>query len=409
MLSMASSTQLSGIACRRLVTPTLLLDDVFIEFDGARIGVMGNSGSSWLPPSAYNARGEGLTVVPGLIDVHLHGCAGADFLDRTPECLATISAQAAKGGATTILATTTLPEDDTNLESFARLVAMIREINSESGELKVPGARILGLHLEGPWLNPEKRGSFGFKYIRPIDLKTADKVLEIAGDLIYKVTMAPEIPGGAELVELLTTDPRSRADVSLAHSTISYDEACRYFDTNPRVRNLTHAFNAMNSLHHRDPNLIGAALVDDRVFVEVIPDGHHVSPAVIRLLVKAKGHKRLLAVTDGTGATGTCPGTIIVSIAGEITVRDGAVRKVSDGTLAGADIGMSDALHRLQTLGGVEFEHAVEMCTATPAASIRCEAEIGSIEPGKRADFTILREDGTVHATIRDGMLVYSA
>lgn len=405
---MALPTQLTGIACRRLYTPSLMLDDVFIEFDGPRIGIMGNSGSSWLPPSAFNAREEGLTVVPGFIDVHLHGACGADFLDRTAESMQTISAFAARGGATTILATTTLPVDDFGLEKFSQFVALIREANSESGELRMPGARILGLHMEGPWLNQEKRGSFGPRYMQAVNRELVERLLDVAGDLIYKVTMAPEIPGGDELLEILTSDPRSRAVVSLAHSKIPYADACHIFDTNARARNLTHAFNAMESIHHRDPQLVGAALVDDRVFVEVIPDGYHVAPALIDLVSRCKGSKRLLAVTDATGATGTCPGTVIMSLAGETTVRDGAVRKVGDDTLAGADLTMAQAAERLQKFAKLPFEQAIEMCSATPAASIGAE-EIGTIDPGKRADFTVLRPDGTVAATIRDGMLVYSA
>lgn len=434
--------RLSGIACRRLHMPRMGLDDVFVEFDGSRIGTMGVSGSSWMPPGAFNAREDGLRVVPGLIDVHIHGCAGADWLDRTPEAMQAISRQAATRGCTTLVATTTIPVDDrADLKKFSRLVEMIRAHHAESAfelpvvegrvplrrpamagaisghgdidpsreMLALPGARVAGIHLEGPWLSPEKPGSFGSRYLGAVDLEMADRILDLAGDIIVKVTLAPELEHGEELLDLFTTDPRSRAEVSFAHTTMGCEEARRWFDACPRARHVTHAFNAMEPMRHREPGLIGAALMDDRVAMEVIPDGVHVHPTVVALLARVKGPKLLMAITDATGASGTAPGTLVESIAGTTMVIDGVVRRVSDGTISGADIGMSDALDRLQRLAGVEFEDALEMCTATPAAHLHCSGEFGDIDAGKRADFTVLRDDGTVYATIRDGLLVYQA
>jgi N-acetylglucosamine-6-phosphate deacetylase len=392
--------QLGGIACRRLHTPGMILDNVLIEFDGARIGMMGDFASAWIPPGVFNAREGELTVVPGLIDVHIHGGGGADFLNKTPESFQRISETAASGGAASIVATTTIPSDDAELEGFAEFVRQFRSV-------KPRGARFLGVFLEGPFINPEKRGGFGERYAWPIDFRKVEKILSLAEDILLKITLAPEIPDAEKLIRLFHENPRTNVEVSLGHSAADFDLAQRFFKLE-RVRQVTHAFNAMHPFHHRSPNLIGAALLEDRVWMEMIPDGHHLTGPAIGLLHRTKGPGRLMIITDGTAATATEPGTRVRSVGGYTEVRDGAVR-LMDGALAGSNLLMAGALRSAQELGGVPFEDALTMCTLTPAASVNREHETGSIDPGKLADFCVLRKDGSVAATIRDGALVYSA
>ncbi|MGB9692847.1 MAG: N-acetylglucosamine-6-phosphate deacetylase [Candidatus Sumerlaeaceae bacterium] len=396
----AAGQMLEGIACRRLFTPEIILDDVLITFSGGAIEMMGEFASQWIPPNVFDARAHGLTVVPGLIDVHIHGCGGADFLDLDEEAYRCISETAARGGATSIVATTTIPRDDTELERFGEFVRLIRRFDP-------PGARFLGIFLEGPFINPDKRGGFGPKYVWPADLAHAERILSVCEDLLLKITIAPEIDGGEALLEFFHENPRTTVEISLGHSSADYDLARKLFRLE-RVRQVTHAFNAMHPFHHRAPGLIGAALLEERVWCEMIPDGHHLSGPAIALLHRLKGWERLMIVTDGTGATATTPGTRIHSVGGWTEVRDGAVRLL-DGTLAGSNLLMAGAVKSACELGGIEFHDALRMATLTPARSVHCDDRVGSVEPRKRADFCVLDERGDVLATIRDGKLVYLA
>jgi N-acetylglucosamine-6-phosphate deacetylase len=236
-------------------------------------------------------------------------------------------------------------------------------------------------------------------------LKIAEQVLEICGDLLLKVTLAPELQGGRELVELLTSN-KTPVEVTLGHTTCDYDLGRLMFE-NPRVRQITHVFNAMSGLHHRSPNLITAALLDDRVSMEVIPDGLHVAPAVVKLLHKVAGPKRLIGTTDGASAAGCAPGSSFESFSGQAVVgADCGVRRTADHVLVGSAALMNDAFQRLQSLAEIPFEDALTMCTENPAKSINRFDQVGSIDKGKRADFAVLRGDKVV-ATIRDGMLVH--
>jgi N-acetylglucosamine-6-phosphate deacetylase len=392
------TAQLGGIACRRLYTPHMILDNVLVLFEGAKIGMMGDFNSAWVPPDVFNARGEDLTVVPGFIDVHIHGCGGSDFREHTDEAFRTISTTAAGGGATSIVATTTFPQGPAGLEMFEEVVRAYRA--SEP-----PGARFLGLFLEGPFINPEMRGGFGADYVQPVRLEVVRRILDLCADLLLKITIAPEIEQGEELINMVHDNPGTQIEVSLGHSSADFALARKFFKLE-RVRQVTHAFNAMTPFHHRSPSLIGAALLDDRVMMEMIPDGCHLVGPTVEMLYRAKGPKRLMIITDGTAATATPEGTPVRSVGGITMVRDGAVR-LENGALAGSNLLMAGAVRRAMDIGAVPFEHAVEMASMTPAVSVRREAQVGSIDPGKFADLCVLRRDGSVAATIRDGRLVY--
>lgn len=407
--------QLSGIACRRLRTPQHILDNVYIEFDGSRISILGDFNSVQVPVGAYNARDEEFTVIPGMVDVHVHGAGGVDFLNADHESLKMISSVAARGGATTLVATTTLASDDENLESFAEFIRLLRSTGAMGWNLgskdktvnTLPGCRFAGIHLEGPFLNPERRGAFTDRFLRPPDVKVAEQVMEICGDLLTKVTMAPEMPGGEELVEVFTSGS-TPVEVSLGHTTADFALGMKMFE-NPHARQITHVFNAMSGLHHRQANLITAALMDPRVSLEIIGDGLHVSPPVVQLLHRLTGAKRLIAITDGASSAGMAPGSVCEAFSGQAKVgADSGVRRTSDNVLVGSAALMNDIFQRLQHMADIPFEDALLMTTENPAKSVNRFDQIGSVDKDKRADFVVLK-NGQVAATIRDGMLVYEA
>lgn len=369
-----------------------------------------------VPPGAYNAREDELTVIPGLVDVHVHGAGGVDFLNANAEDLRMISSIAASGGATSLVATTTLAGDDENLESFAEFIRILRASGgmcynggtSDRTVSTLPGARIMGIHLEGPFLNPARRGAFTDRFLRLPDSKVAQQVMDICGDLLLKVTLAPELPGGEELVETFTNG-KYPVEVSLGHTTADFALGMKMFE-NPHARQITHVFNAMSGLHHRQANLISAALIDERVSLEIIGDGLHVTPPVVQMLHKVTGAKRLIAITDGASSAGTPPGSVFEAFSGQAVVgEDSGVRRTSDNVLVGSAALMNDIFQRLQHQADIPFEDALLMCAETPAKSVNRFDQIGSIDKGKRADFVVLRDGMNVAATIRDGMLVHEA
>ncbi len=377
---------------------------------------MGDFNSASLPPGVFNAREEELTVIPGMVDVHVHGAGGIDFLNADHEGLRFISSVAAQGGATTMVATTTLAAEDEGLEKFAEFVRLLRASGGMGYSLgaadktvsTLPGTRVLGIHLEGPFLNPERRGAFTDRFLRPPDIKTAEKVMEICGDLLLKVTLAPELPGGEDLIDVFTSGA-APVEVGLGHTTADFALGMKVFE-NPHARQITHVFNAMTGLHHRQANLITAALMDPRVSLEIIGDGLHVSPPVVQLLHRLTGAKRLIAITDGASSAGSPVGSVFEAFSGKARVDpDCGVRRVIDNVLVGSSAQMSDVFLRLQHTADIPFEDALLMCTENPARSINRFDQIGSIDKDKRADFVVMRDEQQVVATIRDGLLVHEA
>jgi N-acetylglucosamine-6-phosphate deacetylase len=412
---------LSGIACRRLVTPDHILDHVFLEFDGPRFGIAGDFNSSWLAPDAFNARQDGWIVIPGFVDVHLHGAMSHDYLDHTQESMAAISAWSAEGGTTSTVATLTIPNADHDLTEYSKFVDQVQAAHplvldeqAKTGRLQddpavsgLPGSRLIGIHLEGPFLNPERRGAFDpATHLRIPDTQFIAKVLDLSAELLVKITMAPELPHGMEVIDQLLSDPRTPIEIAPGHTIADYAFAARLFE-NPRIRTITHMFNAMSSIHHRSPNLVTAALLDDRVSVEVIPDGLHVAPPLLKLLHRVKGPKRFIAITDATAVAGMPEGVPVPSFGRSIVIRNG-VPRLPDGTFAGSALSMAEAFHNLVHKADVPLQHAVEMCTKTPARSLHMERVIGDVQPGYRADLAVIEEaTGKVVATIRDGRLIY--
>jgi N-acetylglucosamine-6-phosphate deacetylase len=382
------------IVCGKISTPNGIRDNVVLELRKGKIqGIeeyAGKTGAKTLDASRY-------TVAPGFVDVHIQGCNGADFLDATPEAVRTISQGAARGGCTSLLATTTISKEDADLEKYRRLITSIKEHREEHGE----GARILGLHLEGPYLNESKRGGFGPEYIREPNLEEFRKILEISDGLLCLITIAPELEGAAAIIKEAV---KRGIHVSVGHTTASFDVAQRAFSLG--ATQVTHGFNAMEPLHHREPGLIGAALLEDKVFIQVIPDGIHLHPAVLRLLVRLKGSKRLALISDATAACGLPAGTKIKGVGGEIMLKDGAIR-LEDGTLAGSALLLNQSVARMMQFGGVDILQAVEMASQAPAMAIGIDECKGSIEEGKDADIVVLDDDLNVKYTLCEGRIVY--
>ncbi len=388
------------IVCGKLLAPSGIRHSVLLKLSKGKIqGIesYGGEGSEGSKIDEKTLDASRYTVAPGFIDIHIQGCGGADFLDATPEAVRTISQGAAKGGCTSLLATTTISKEDRDLSKFRQLIASVKQHREGDRE----GARILGVHLEGPYLNEAKRGGFGPEYIRSPDLDEFRRILEISDGLLGLITIAPELEGAAAIIEEAV---KRGIYVSLGHTMATFDVAQRAFSLG--ATQVTHGFNAMEPLHHREPGLIGAALLEDEVFIQVIPDGIHLHPAVLRLLVRLKGSKRLVLISDATAPCGLPEGTKIKGVGGEIMLKDGAIR-LNDGTLAGSALLLNRSVERMMQFAGVSQLQAVEMASQTPATAIGIDKHTGSIEEGKVADVVVLDDDFNVKYTLCEGRVVY--
>ncbi|MDP9374761.1 MAG: amidohydrolase family protein, partial [Chloroflexota bacterium] len=280
----------------RAATPAGIVEDTAIVLRDGRIAAVGRAGRA-----APAAGGEaldlgGLTVLPGFIDLHIHGAGGADA--HAGE-IAPLAAFLPRCGVTAFLPTLAADAEARTLDAL-RAIARVRD---EQARDNAGGALILGAHLEGPFLNPARAGAIPPEHLRPADPVRAGRLLDAAPGLVRLMTVAPDAPGAIDLIPELA---RRGVVVSLGHTAADYGLFRRAVDAG--ARHTTHLFNAMTGLHHRAPGAAGAALTDDRVTVELIADGEHVHPAMLALAIRARGVDRVALVSDAVGPAGLPPG-----------------------------------------------------------------------------------------------------
>ncbi len=331
----------------------------------------------------------GCFILPGFVDVHVHGGDGRDTMDADPAALAAMGRFFARHGVTSYLPTTmTAP-----LVDIRAAVATVAAAGSPAG-----GARMLGVHLEGPYISPAFPGAQ-----QPADIRSpnvAEFTDLVAAGPVRMITLAPEQPGAQDLVRAALD---AGITVVAGHTAATYEESVAAFDLG--VSQATHTYNAMTGLHHRRPGTLGAVLTDDRVFAQLIADNIHVHPAAMAVLARCKGATRTLLITDAMRAAGLAEGDY--ELGGQpVTVRDGQCR-LADGTLAGSVLTMDRALVNLMAATGWSLARAWPTTSRTPAASIGLSDQLGSIQPGYLADLVLLDEDHVVVATIVGGQIAY--
>ncbi len=333
---------------------------------------------------------SGCTVLPGFIDLHIHGSMGHDTMDATPESLAAISRFLARHGVTSFTPTTmTAPHPPT--------LAAVENVAAAQAQ-PLPGAAILGVHLEGPYISPHFPGAQVKENIRPANLAEFAQLL--AAGPVKLITLAPEESGAGALIDAALA---TGVGVIIGHSAATYEQAVAAF--NRGVSQATHTFNAMTGLHHRKPGVVGAVLTDERIFAQLIADTIHVHPAAMAVLARCKGPDRLLLITDAIRATGLPDGES--ELGGQpVFVQDGACR-LADGTLAGSILTMDAALRHFLGATGWSLEKAWPVTSRTPAAALGMDDEYGSLASGYRADLVMLDAGLNVVATVVGGRLVY--
>ncbi|HYN10153.1 MAG TPA: N-acetylglucosamine-6-phosphate deacetylase [Vicinamibacterales bacterium] len=383
------------LAGASLVLPDRVVSGQTLVIEGNRI-VDFVSGPRETGPDEVRVNLEGHFVVPGFIDVHVHGVAGTDTLDAGGAAVRTIAEQLPRFGVAAFCPTS-VACPPAELDRFLEEVGRLRQTSA-------PQSRVLPAHIESNFINPEFRGAQPVECLRvpsgtspnaassgsasagdaPQDF-TARDILDVIdrrrADLAI-VTLAPEIPGGLELTRALVA---GGLRVSLGHSGATFEQAQEAIAAG--ARQATHLFNRMRPMTHRDPGLVGAALASEDLAVEIICDGLHVHPAVMRLAVAAKGPSRTLAITDGTAGSGLPPGSKAKIGGRPITVSD--IARLDDGTMAGSVLTMDRAFAGLITKCGFDLVQAAEMCATTPARELGLVGH-GVIAPGAIADVTVL-------------------
>ncbi len=334
----------------------------------------------------------GAAVAPGFIDLHVHGARGRDLMDGTRESLQVVAESLASHGTTSFLATTlSAPDSDTEtaIRGFAEHHVGVQD-----------GAFPLGLHLEGPFLNPLRRGTHSARHLRPASLESYRRFRDISGHHIRKMTVAPEMDEGFRLIRDAV---QSGVRISLGHSDATENLARAAVDAG--ATQATHTFNAMRPFHQREPGILGLVLADDRVFAEIIADGIHVHPTAVQLLFRMKGCHRVLLVTDGLSATDMPDGPYPLGNQW-VTVRNGECRD-SEGALAGSTLTLERAISNVTRWLNIPLAEALAAASATPALSLGLENRKGTLAPGADADLVFLDQELRVLQTMVGGRIVY--
>lgn len=337
---------------------------------------------------ALDARG--CYVIPGLVDVHFHGCKGADFCDGTPEALHTIAAYEASRGVTALCpASMTFPADVLS-RAFSNAAAFA--VREEEAEL-------VGINMEGPYISPGKVGAQNPAYVRAASVEEFEALQRDAAGLIRIVDVAPEEPGNLAFIEQVGGSVR----VSVAHTCADYACAAEAFERG--ARHMTHLFNAMPGLHHRTPGPIAAGAERDDVTAELICDGIHVHPAMARLALRLFGPERLVLISDTMRACGLDDG--VYDLGGQEVHVHGPRATLADGTLAGSVTDLMGCVRCAVQEMEFPLETAVRCASLNPARAIGVDGQRGSIEPGKVADAVVLDQDlQVVHVVVRGRLVV---
>ena len=319
---------------------------------------------------------SGCYIIPGLTDLHFHGCMGRDFSDADPEGLEIMARYELSRGVTQIC-----PAGMTLLEEQLTRVCQVAADHRDANK---PGAELCGVNLEGPFLSRAKKGAQNGDWLHAPDVDMLRRLMAASRGLVKLVSVAPEEPGAMEFIEAV----EGEVTVSLAHTTADYDTAMEAFRLG--ARQVTHLFNAMPPFSHRAPGVVGAALDTPLCNVELICDGVHIHPAVVRAVFKMFGPKRVILISDTMRAAGMSDGDY--TLGGQAVTVKGKLATLADGTIAGS---VTDLMNCMRTAVsfGIPLEDAVTAAAVNPARAIGIFSRMGSLEPGKRANVVVLDQN----------------
>ena len=376
-----------------IITPFEFLENKVVLIEKGKIIAVENRKDITIATKEYVIDARNKFIVPGFIDIHVHGGGGSDIMDGEYEAVKQVAFTHSRFGTTSFLPTTMTMSKNKILKSLKSV---------KEAFIKGTGfAEILGVHLEGPYINSIKKGAQKKKYIKEPSIEEFIEFKKASGNLIRLVTIAPEIPGASDLICWLH---KNGIIASVGHSNATYEQLQEAIKDG--LSHVTHIYNAMTGFKHRQPGIVGSALSSSELVAEIIPDGIHCHPAAIKILVKAKGIEKIVIITDAMRATDKPDG--IYSMGGqEIIVANGKA-SLEDGTLAGSLLTMDKAIRNMITKVGVSYTNAIQMATFNPAICLGIGNKKGSVEPGKDADIVILNKKLEVVLTMVKGKIVYT-
>jgi len=376
----------------KIITPLKIIENGMVIVNDSMIEYVGEEEKGEL--ASYNNVYKGEYIVPGFIDIHCHGGNGYDTMDSTYEALKEISKFKAKKGCTGFLATTVT-------SSMKDIVKALKNISEYSKQSTEEGAEILGVHLEGPFINIKQKGAQREDLIMPLSVEAMEKFIEKSGGLIKIVTYAPELDIDFKFTSFLN----SRGIIpSVGHSFADYKtiiSAIRF-----GLKSSSHIFNQMKGIHHREPGTVGAILTQKNIFAEIIADCVHVHPAIVNLLVRAKGVDKIILITDAMRAAGLQDG--IYSLGGLKVIVKNSEARLESGNLAGSTLTMSKAVKNMIEKMSISIEKSIRMASLNPAQLLGLNKDRGSLTSGKRADIVVLDDNFNVAYTIKKGKVIYS-
>jgi N-acetylglucosamine-6-phosphate deacetylase len=377
------------LTARRLYDGSRLHDHPIVVLDGGRIASISTRASSAAPAGAPTLDFPDATLAPSFFDIHIHGAAGHDAMEATPEALAAMGAFLASRGTARFLATTVTAPMDATLRAVAGLAKLIA--TPPAAGVAVP----LGIHLEGPFLSHSKRGVHPPAFLLEPDIALFDRIFDAAEGHVRLMTLAPELPGAAQLAAHATA---RGVRVSLGHSNATAAETRAAIAAG--ATSATHTFNAMRPLDHREPGILGTILADDHTYAEIICDGIHVAPELVNLWFRAKGSHRAILVTDAMSATGMPDGEYQL---GGFAVQVASGRAMAGGVLAGSVLTLDRALANFLAFTGTPISDALPLLTRNPATMTGLTEQAGALQPGSPANLTVLSPEGKLLAHLLNG------
>lgn len=371
-----------------------MIPNGFIKIKGMEILALG-----WMTDFNVDDQSDiidlhGQTVIPGMIDIHIHGTSGADVMDGEIAALETIVQALPQEGTTSFLATTMTQSDD-NISKALKNAADFIQNYQKSGQ-----SEVLGVHLEGPFVNPSMAGAQPVEFIIKPEIVVFEKWQQLAEGTIKLVTMAPEQQGGLELVQFLK---QQGVVVSIGHSDAKFADVKKAISAG--ATQVTHLYNQMKGLHHREPGVVGAALLLDELYAELIVDGIHVCPEMIQLAYRNKKSEKLILITDSMRAK--CLKNGNYDLGGQLVIVKDGTAVLQNGTLAGSVLKLKDAMKNMLHYCDCTLEDIIKMTSINPAKQLHISHRKGSIAVGKDADLVVLNNDYDVQMTFCRGVLAY--
>ena len=384
---------ITAFTAAELFTPLDCIRDGVVLVEDGKISALGSRDTIAIPQGAGIEDYENGVLAPGLVDIHIHGGAGHDVMEATPEALTAVERSIASHGVTSYFPTTITAPVETTLRALNQLAGAIER---RASHIEPDRASPAGIHMEGPFLSYAKRGVHPPEYLTPPALNLFERFWQAARGHIKIMTIAPELPGA---VELISEAARRGVVCSLGHSD------AQTADTRAAIRagarHATHTFNAMRALDHREPGILGVVLSDPRLTADIICDGVHVDPAMVELFLKVKGAERAVLMTDALSATGMGDGryrlgTFEVDVSGPLCLRGK--------TLAGSVLTLDAAVRNVIEFAGWELHAAIRLATLNPARVAALSSK-GRLAPGADADLVVLTRTGEVIETICGGVV----